>query len=48
MPDQPFKELTTPLVTWNLPSCKEWLKAHGYMNDGKLSVLRENIAQFKK
>ena len=32
MPDKPFEELTTPLVTLNLPSCKEWLKAHVTMS----------------
>ena len=43
LPKKSLEELITPVNTWMPPSCKDWLKAHGYVHDGKRSVLRYYI-----
>ena len=34
--------------TWTRPSCKDWLKARGYVHNGNRSVLRGYITQLKR
>ena len=46
-PDKPFQESCTVIESCNLPTCREWLKAYGYSNDGKVADIRPNILQLK-